>query len=1529
MYLFHITKSNGTVINLSDSKDITHVTSCEQRMTLNGDSIVSMSVKSTVPINFSIGDTFDVYGKKYKLYEIPTVQKEGIWEFTYNLTFKGIRHALENVIYSLSIETTNNTIQDVSANALIGDCRLFMTVLVANLNRVQPNYWQLGECPTTDHDTSLSFSDEGDTCFSVLNTICSTFDMEYEIIESAGQPNVINIKQTVGANKDEAFIYGKGEALYNISRENIDTENLVTRLYAYGSTENITQFYRAARLIMPGKTKNNSFLESSNIGTYGVVERTKIFDDIRPTWTGRSAYDMEAASFYDYDLFNLNAVWERTLDDLNLWIKQTGQSTSKEVVDNYFNFVAGTARYMCFGKPKIHFMTGGLAGMQFELLSYDHSRRYVKLAQITNEAGIVMPSNTIDAFRIKAGDQYKIIDISLPQQYVDSAETRLRNAASKWLEQNSKPRIKYSVETVDGYFKALFGTYEINHLSSGDSYLVQDTDLTIDEYYRIISFTRDLLKEDSYHIEFSLHARQKPLGSVVIEKIISGEAYNKMWKQLEVASIGSSALRHKSTTSVENDILNPFTGYVWVDRVEEFSLPFAKLSLAKDVNVSGNRLVSDVAVGAVFEARFAKQEIETPLLQIKDYVETLKVAYKGEDTETEIKIDTSVLKDGHNMKLLYSNDTGSKIKVSLPENVVFADNTTEIEIPNGQVVAFDIDVFDAENGDIFATHKTFIPNPVPQAQIISVSPEAGSTNEVDTRIQIEYSIPITENNLSNISLQDNDGNQIDIDVSISDNILKITPIENLKNSQSYIVNIPDDTTIEYYGNFNFEFYTFDALELIDSYPQNGASDVAVNDYISLLFSRQITLLDSGKITLFSDEEEISFDFYVDDDKLTIAPATPLKDLAANIVTVQSGAIAFFEDEINIEFETQQTIELQSVSPQGDNIQLDAEFEISFTGTIREGALYLIGITDDFGRVISYNTEINDNTLKIIPQALENNRYYYVSVPSGSVENFRDPINWDFTTIEALRIIDSVPRSGDEYVDPHQDIEVYFNIPMQLNDSNLIFVVDGNGNEMSIEVEEIDEVSIRITHQEPFENDMFYTVIFRSGSLGAINNDIFFSFSTGAISELSYVGESVLLTDFLNNTRNGHNPSSQRWEDLSGMGNDLAVFPNTVVFGDEFVTVNYDSGDIRPLSLNNFATRREINQFTVEFRLRINGDVNGYAFEFFNEETQEYFSFYSRDYMLYIDINGSSFNIGIVPDEVKTISFRYRDTEIDVFLNGEKINSVYASPEFWMLFYHDSLYIGRGKEEITSSTDFFCIRIYDFWLEDNQIISNYQKDTYQPMPQIDTQLIFGCPLKMLNGDKATILTNNGSSTTEYLSPFNSLQNLLTDAEGFLSAETDQSALNVISNVNNWINNFRLEIEFKRNNITAPNYPNLIDGCNSGQSGQTGIFTQRESNVFNFGIRVNNETPFNKHILQINNTSLPINVWFHLSIENRNGTISTVVKNAQTGIELGRLDTTTSLQIVASFTNIVLGRSLGYGERYANSSLRNFKLWNYNL
>jgi len=485
------TRPDGTTYELAKRGNSQGFTQAMQRWDLQGADIVSVTVESAIPMTYGIGDKINVFGREYKLNRLPKVTKNANSHFVYVLEFEGIQYDLLRATYDLTIDTTSNQLQDIQADSLTGNLQRFATVLIANANRVFPGKWSLGTCPDTIADKTLTFG-ESDNCLSVLQNLCSEFNVEFSI-ELTNNINVLSFSDEAGSIFPFDFKFGRGRGLYHLERLNVDTSNIITRLKVYGSTENIAYNYRANRLCLPNKTKGQSYFENASaIAQYGVWEAVKHFDDIKPTFDGEvTAIDSNnVLKFIDTSMFDLNA------EDSD-----------------------GNTLYLIAGQTaKIHFNTGNLAGYEFDVHNYDHSTHTFTLKQFEDERGDVFPSDTSVAFQIAVGDKYKILGVALPQSYVDEAEEKLEIDGLEYFNQNRQPKVKYALSIDKNFFESLVeGTVTQTLLHPGDWLHIIDSDIDVDKSIRIVSLTRQLFDEYNYTLEVS----DTVANATIINNIIS------------------------------------------------------------------------------------------------------------------------------------------------------------------------------------------------------------------------------------------------------------------------------------------------------------------------------------------------------------------------------------------------------------------------------------------------------------------------------------------------------------------------------------------------------------------------------------------------------------------------------------------------------------------------------------------------------------------------------------------------------------------------------------------------------------------------------------------------------------------------------------------------------------------------------------------------------------------------------------------------------------------------------------------------
>lgn len=550
-----IKKADGSLVPIQNRRTATRVTSGKQNWALNAEDTLNITVESPFPQKYDIGDVITVFGRDYKLNRLPKVKRTGMHEFSYDLEFEGVQYDLLRVTYDLTIDTTNNQLQDVQGDSLTGDLRRFMDVLIANANRVFPGKWVLGACPETIGDKTLNFG-ESDNCLAVLQNLCNdnNFGVEFEI-ETTDGIHTINMKERVGQTLPYTFMYGKGGGLYALNRDNVSSSNIITRLKVYGSTENITMKYRADRLCLPGKTKAQSYIEKPEaVAKYGIFEARKNFDNIKPTYTGvvHAVVAGNVLQFVDTSFpFDINE-------------KEPDGETTKYLISGV--------------DAKIHFNTGNLAGYDFTIKSYDHANHLFTLNKLTDDRGDVFPSETSLAFQFKVGDEYKITDIAYSADIEQAAETKLEEEATKYYEQNSQPKVQYGLTVTKQWLQSLVDTTDdviVNVFAPGDYLHIVDNEIDVDKSVRIKSFTRNILDPYDYSLTISDITSNAQLINRVISDLID---IDKVLDINDLKDPARARANWRSSREVLDMVFDPEGDY-YTDKIKPNSIDTLALSV--------------------------------------------------------------------------------------------------------------------------------------------------------------------------------------------------------------------------------------------------------------------------------------------------------------------------------------------------------------------------------------------------------------------------------------------------------------------------------------------------------------------------------------------------------------------------------------------------------------------------------------------------------------------------------------------------------------------------------------------------------------------------------------------------------------------------------------------------------------------------------------------------------------------------------------------------------------------------------------
>lgn len=528
---------DGTTALLTSRARKSGVTKAEQSITLLGADTVAITVKSATPLTFHLGDQIDVYGKTYTLNQLPGIKKTGNRNFEYTLTFEGVQYELIDVQFLLPDDTV--------LDSFTGDLEDFLGILIGNLTRVYPGKWVLGVYPANTEYKTLTYTEKN--CLEVLQDLCEQYSTEFEITQANGV-RTLNIK-TAGVNFPYTFRYGRTGGLYELTRQNINSKNVVTRLYVYGGSSNLGDKYRYTRLCLPGKAKNASYIEdAAAIAAYGLKENTKIFDDIRPERYGEVT--AAGSAYYAFKDATMNF-------DLN---EKDSAGNTKWLIDG--------------ATAKVKFTTGNLAGYEFDIHKYDHATKEIQVVPFTDENGMKFPSETSAAFQFGVGDKYFFTDINLPDTYKTDAENKLLAEGNKAITEYSQPQVQYGLSIDENFIRQFAGELTVvNLFAVGDYIPVEDEDIGVNKSVRITAFTRDLLREYKYNITLGDSVTKTTITRVI-------EDLQKIDNVIEINDLADPSKARRNWKASQEVLANVFDpeGHYYSEKIKPISIETTMLA---------------------------------------------------------------------------------------------------------------------------------------------------------------------------------------------------------------------------------------------------------------------------------------------------------------------------------------------------------------------------------------------------------------------------------------------------------------------------------------------------------------------------------------------------------------------------------------------------------------------------------------------------------------------------------------------------------------------------------------------------------------------------------------------------------------------------------------------------------------------------------------------------------------------------------------------------------------------------------------
>lgn len=552
-------KRDGTKrCDLNSYAKLCTVKSAEQKCELLGEDTVTIKTESVEPLDFSIGDYIIVYSKVYTLNKLGEPKKSEERKFEYTLVFEGLQYKLLDAQFRSADASGYNP---TSEFPLVADIKTVMQILVRCVNRTAASIgevWVLGDCIETEYK-ELSFNNEN--CLSVLQRVCSEFETEFEIEPLVNRVYKLHIRKA-GSTFGDVFTYGKGGGIYTLTRKNVSSTSIVTKLYVEGSSKNIKTGYRnnATRLRL-GINEESYIQQNEAVAAMGIKEGGKIFDDIYPHRIGEvTALGTDVYTFVDDKMFDLN---EKDTEGSTKWL------------------IDGTT-------AKVKFVTGSVAGYELELSSYDSKTHTFRVKEYVDSRGLKIPNKDTNAYQISTGDKYVLLDIIMPDDYVIEAESKLLEEGTKYYEQNCQPKVQYELEIASMYLKRKYGDAGIVEIFKvGDYIQVKDDDIKVNKAIRIKGFTRNI-STDPYKYKLTI---SDTVDISIIEKLIADNLTIDKIIILNNLTDVAKARRNWRTTQELLSMIFDSDGYFDTENIKPNSIETLMLSVG---NRAGQFIMRDV-----------------------------------------------------------------------------------------------------------------------------------------------------------------------------------------------------------------------------------------------------------------------------------------------------------------------------------------------------------------------------------------------------------------------------------------------------------------------------------------------------------------------------------------------------------------------------------------------------------------------------------------------------------------------------------------------------------------------------------------------------------------------------------------------------------------------------------------------------------------------------------------------------------------------------------------------------------------------
>ena len=478
-----------------------------------GERAVTATFESYEEVDFEVFDYIEYRGEKFELDAAPTVKKISKHEYSYELRFVSLKYELERCEMRDIVPNDNGVVYPTPLSfSFTGDVTRLAERIQACLDAMYgKKVWTIAVADGVESEEQhITIAQQN--CWNALALVNTTYKLNFYIKE---RTVTIGGTQPVSTH---TFKYGKGNGLYEIERVADAGTGIVTRLRAFGSNRNLDYSYpkrpewtdsvldtsfafSPLRLMLPSFKKDGKtdYLMASNeaVAKYGIREASIVYDDIYPTITGATNGKGERID-------RIKAV--DAVDD-----------SAQTFVVHLYDLGFDLEEHLTNDTAQISMKTGAMQGYTFDMQSIE--KEYEVLGRSVSDREENLPDGEApeeekgefigykitlnrltlsegetDDFRapnsnwtMKAGDEFVLLGILMPQAYIREAEVRLEERAREYLEQYSKTNFGYNIGIHDKFLIENEGVY--GELIEGSKLHIEDEELGISEDVTIQSLT--------------------------------------------------------------------------------------------------------------------------------------------------------------------------------------------------------------------------------------------------------------------------------------------------------------------------------------------------------------------------------------------------------------------------------------------------------------------------------------------------------------------------------------------------------------------------------------------------------------------------------------------------------------------------------------------------------------------------------------------------------------------------------------------------------------------------------------------------------------------------------------------------------------------------------------------------------------------------------------------------------------------------------------------------------------------------------